>query len=121
MRRRRRPEDQIQRALVQHLKARAARGLYWYAIPNGGWRSAAEAAIMKGTGTRPGVPDLGFVFQGRPYFLEVKADAASTATEHQLKAIADINEAGGFACVGLGLDRCLKILEEWGLLRGTAA
>ena len=121
MRRRQQPEAAVQRAVVAHLKLRAAKGLFWYAIPNGGWRSAAEAAIMKSTGTRAGVPDLGFVFQGRPYFLEVKPDVASLATEHQLKAIADINEAGGFAVIGCGLDRCLKILEEWGLLKGHAA
>ena len=83
-------------------------------------RNKTEAAIMQGTGTGAGCPDLGFVFEGRPYFLEVKADAQSRPSAHQLKAIADINEAGGFACVGAGLDGCLRILEQWGMLQGKA-
>ena|SRR5262245_61878314 len=116
--RRRQPETKVQAAIVRHIRAQ---GLFWYAIPLGGVRSKIEAAIMQSTGTRAGTPDLGFVFQGRAYFLEVKADEQARATEHQLKAIADIKEAGGFACIGYELDRCLKILEEWGLLKGRAA
>jgi hypothetical protein len=116
---RRRPEQQIQKVIVQHLKLRARPGLFWYAIPNGGVRSKVEAAIMKATGTRPGVPDLAFLHEGRAYFLEVKAEDGR-ASEHQLKAIADINDAGGYAVIGCGLDRCLQILERWGLLRGMS-
>ena len=72
--RRRRPEDLAQRAVVAHLKARPAKDLYWFAIPNGGYRSAVEAKILKGTGVRPGTPDLGFVHNGKPFFLELKAE-----------------------------------------------
>jgi hypothetical protein len=116
--RRRRLEDTIQRTIVQHLKLRATPGVFWYAVPNGGVRSKVEAAIMKATGTRPGVPDLAFLHDGQAYFLEVKSEDGRP-TEHQLKAIADINEAGGYAVIGCGLDRCLEILERWGLLRGS--
>jgi hypothetical protein len=116
--RRQQPEAAVQKAIVAHLKARAAKGLFWFAIPNGGARSPVEAAIMKSTGTRAGVPDLGLVFEGRPYFLEVKADEHARATEHQLKAMADITEAGGAAGIGYGLNQCLRILEDWGLLKG---
>jgi|SRR6516164_2470130 hypothetical protein len=111
------PESRLQAAIVAHLKARAVKGLYWFAIPNGGLRSKAEARVMQSTGTRPGVPDLAFVYEGRAYFLEVKTEHGRP-TEHQLKAIADINDAGGYAVIGCGLDRCLQILERWGLLRG---
>jgi hypothetical protein len=114
---RRRPEDTIQRAIVQHLKLRGAPGLFWFSVPNGGVRSKVEAAIMKSTGTRPNIPDLAFLHEGRAYFLEVKSENGRP-TEHQLKAIADINDAGGYACIGNGLDRCLQILERWGLLKG---
>jgi hypothetical protein len=74
----------VQSAIVAHLKARAAKDLYWYAIPNGGLRSKAEARVMAGTGTRAGTPDLGFVYQGQAYFLEVKAEEHSRPTESQL-------------------------------------
>jgi hypothetical protein len=113
MHRRRQTEQSIQRAIVSHLRTHGARGLYWYAIPNGGLRSRREASIMAGTGTKPGTPDLGFVHQGRAYFLEVKSESGRL-TEQQLQ----INNAGGYAAMGQGIDACLQILREWGLLRG---
>lgn len=116
--RRQRPEQQIQRALVQHLAARGARDLYWYAIPNGGWRSRAEASIMQGQGVRAGVPDLAFVHDGKPYFLELKAPAGRP-TEAQLEARDLINAAGGFVAMAYDLDEAIRVLETWGLLRGT--
>jgi hypothetical protein len=119
MPRRRSEEDTIQRSLVQHLKLRAVPGVFWYAVPNGGARSPVEAAIMKSTGTRAGVPDLAFLHEGRAFYLEVKS-ATGRATEHQLQAISDINRAGGYAAIGQGIDACLRILEEWHLLRGTS-
>lgn len=117
-RRRAQPEAAIQKAIVQHLKLRAAPGVFYFSIPNGGWRSPVEAAIMKSTGTRPGVPDLCLVHEGKAYFLELKSETGRVS-EHQLKAIDDINEAGGFACVAYGLDAALQILTMWGLLRGS--
>jgi hypothetical protein len=96
------------------------KGLFWFAIPNGGFRTKIEAAIMKATGTRAGVPDMCFIHEGRVYFLECKADGGRP-TEHQLKAISDINDAGGYAVIGCGLDRCLQVLERWGLLMGRTA
>jgi hypothetical protein len=115
--RRRSEEDTIQRSLVAHLKVRGVPGLFWYAVPNGGVRSKITAAIMKGTGTRPGVPDLAFLHEGRAFFLEIKT-LTGRATEHQLQAISDINRAGGYAAIGQGIDACLNILSQWGLVRG---
>jgi hypothetical protein len=117
MPRRAQPESLLQKALVAHIKARGIKGLFWFAVPNGGFRSKVEAAIMKATGTRPGVPDLAFIHEGRAYFLEVKTESGRP-TEHQLKAISEINDAGGYVVIGNGLDRCLEILERWGLLQG---
>ncbi|MBS0244797.1 MAG: hypothetical protein JSS20_21715, partial [Proteobacteria bacterium] len=36
-------ESQIQRAVVQHLTSRAVARVFWFAVPNGGWRTKAEA------------------------------------------------------------------------------
>ena len=42
-----RPEQQdIQRALAEHLRSRAAPDLVWWSAPNGGYRRQTEAAIM---------------------------------------------------------------------------
>jgi hypothetical protein len=115
--RRQQPETLIQKALVAHLKVRATPGVFWFAIPNGGVRSKVEAAIMKATGTRAGMPDMGFVHEGRPYFLEVKAEERRP-TKHQLKAIDEINAAGGFACIAYGIDAAIRCLEGWGYFAG---
>jgi hypothetical protein len=119
-RRRAQPEQQIQRAIVAHLSARGSKNMFWFSIPNGGHRRPVEAAIMKATGTRPGVPDMAFIHEGRIHFLEIKTEVGRP-TEHQLKAISDINDAGGFAVIGCGLDRCLQILERWGILKGCSS
>jgi hypothetical protein len=71
---RRRPEQDIQRAIVQHYRTRGASGVLMFAVPNGGYRSKIEAAIMKATGTVPGVPDTTWIKDGQVYALERKAD-----------------------------------------------
>jgi len=38
-----RPEQDIQRTVCEHLNARAVPGIFWFAVPNGRWRSPIEA------------------------------------------------------------------------------
>jgi hypothetical protein len=46
----------------------------FFAVPNGGNRSAATGALLKATGTRAGVPDLVVLFSGcHALFIEIKA------------------------------------------------
>ena len=50
-----------------------------FAIPNGGYRSAVEAAIMQGEGVTPGVPDLFFArpamqWRAHGLFIEMKSE-----------------------------------------------
>jgi hypothetical protein len=69
-----RPEQELQRAVVQLLTYAAVPGLIWYAVPNGGWRSKIEAAIFAGLGVKPGVADIALVLPGgRAAFLELKS------------------------------------------------
>lgn len=118
--RRANPEAQIQRAVFQHLRARAAPGVFAFHVPNGGYRKPVEAAIMKGMGVVAGVPDVIAIHEGRVYALELKAEGGRP-TPKQLEAVAAIRNAGGFAVVCEGLDRAIRCLETWGLLRGVAA
>ena len=93
---------------------------FWFAIPNGGGRSAIEGAILKATGVRPGTPDMCFIHDGQPFFLELKAPGGRP-TGHQLDAIAQITAAGGQARITVGVDEALEVLQGWGLLRGKAS
>jgi hypothetical protein len=117
--RRARPEQIIQRAVFDHLRMRAAPGVFAFHPANGGYRKPIEAAIMKGLGVKPGVPDVIAIHQGRVYGLELKAEGGS-ATQKQLEAIAAMEAAGASCCVAEGLDRALACLEAWGILRGRA-
>lgn len=118
-RRQSRPEDTIQRAVFQHLRARGAPGMVVWHTPNGGKRKPIEAAIFKGLGVRAGVADIIAVHQGKIFALELKAEGGR-ATESQLEFIAAIDRAGAFTALVEGLDAALATLEAWGLLRGSA-
>lgn len=120
MAKRNHPEQAIQRAVVQHLERRGASGLFWFAIPNGGWRSKTEAAILKGQGVRAGVPDLCLIHEGKPYFLELKAEGGKASIKQTLAAL-ELESAGARVGMAVGLDNALAVLESWGLLRGRAA
>jgi hypothetical protein len=89
--RQRRPEDSLQRAIVQHYRQRAAPGVFMFAVPNGGYWRPVEAAILKSTGAVAGVPDMIWIKDGQVYGLEFKAEGGRS-TEAQLATIAKMEE-----------------------------
>jgi hypothetical protein len=117
--RRQRPEAEIQRAIFQHLRARAAPGVFAFHPANGGYRKPVEAAIMKGLGVVAGVPDVIAIHEGRCYAVEIKAPGGR-ATAAQLETLAAMEAAGAYCCIAEGLDRALAVLEAWGLLVGRS-
>lgn len=112
-----RPEQQIQRAVFQHLRQRPARGVIAWHTPNGGARSKAEAAIMKGLGVTRGIPDVCAIKDGKFYALELKPEGGRL-TDDQENMLVALREAGAMATHAHGLDQALRVLEGWGLLRG---
>jgi hypothetical protein len=118
--RRQQSEAQIQRAVFQHFRARGAPGVFAFAVPNGGYRTPVEAAILKGMGVVAGVPDVIAIHEGRVYALELKAEGGR-ATPKQQEAIAAMEAAGAFTAIAEGLCRALAVLEAWRLLRGRTS
>jgi hypothetical protein len=110
---RRRPEQEIQKALADHLRARAAAGTYWFHPANGGARTAIEGAILKACGVQAGTPDLILIKDGRTYGLELKADKGRLSPAHE-----EMRAAGAEVAVVVGIDEALAQLERWQLLRG---
>jgi hypothetical protein len=119
-RRRAHPEDAIQRAVLEHLRMRGPRDAFVFAVPNGGARSAIEAAIMKGLGVRAGTPDLIIVHQGKTFGLELKANG-NRPTRIQEEAQTAMRAAGAEVAVAIGLDAAIKQLEAWQLLKGRVS
>jgi len=117
--RRHRPEDALQRAIVEHYRQRAAPGVFMFAVPNGGFRRPVEAAILKATGTVAGIPDTIWIKDGQVYALELKAPGGRL-TPAQEGVLVALREAGATATHAHGLDQALQILERWQLLRGHA-
>jgi hypothetical protein len=110
-------EQQIHRAIIRHLEARAAPNVFWFHIPNGGSRRPVEAKIFRSLGVVPGTPDLCFVKDGRAYFLELKAPGGRLS-EMQENALIALRAADATACHVHSLDQGLRLLEAWGVLVG---
>lgn len=109
-------EDQIHRALVAQLRARAAPGVVYWHTPNDAKRSPGAAKRLQAMGMRKGVHDLCFVHRGHFYSLELKSSQGRPTIE-QMKFSSEINGAGGHAMIVNDLDRAIRALECWGILK----
>jgi hypothetical protein len=118
MTRRRCSEQQIQRALFDHLKWRGRPGVFAFHPANGGWRSAVEAKIFKSLGVVAGVPDIIIIHSGQCFGLELKSENGRL-TDVQRDAHERMREAGALVAVVHGIDAALAQLTEWQLLRGA--
>jgi hypothetical protein len=114
-----RVEQALHKAIVEHLQTRAAANLVWFHPANGGVRSPIEAAIMKGMGVTSGVSDLILLHKSQFFALELKAPG-KMPTSAQREFLFAVEKAGGRAAFCDCLDQALRLLEGWGLLRGTA-
>jgi hypothetical protein len=112
------PEPAIQRAVFDHLRQRGAPGTFAFHPPNGGWRSAIEAAILKGLGIVAGTPDVIVLKGGATYALELKAEGGRLS-ETQRATHAAMIAAGAVVGVAHGIDQAIAWLEGHKLLRGT--
>lgn len=109
----------IHKALVQHLRMRGVKGVFWFHPPNGESRSARTGDKLKRMGVIAGVPDLVLIINGRPYGLEIKSDEGRQSPEQKAVAAAWM-VAGGHYEVVRGIDAGLALLEGWGALKPMA-
>lgn len=69
-----REEQTLQIAVAKFLRYALPEPIVFFHVPNGGARSKVEGAILKAMGTRPGMPDLGFILPtGVVAWCELKA------------------------------------------------
>lgn len=115
-----RREQAIQKTVMEHVERRLVRDVFVTHIPLGGKRNPIEAAIMKGLGTVPGVPDLMAIKAGQSYFLELKSEDGKLTTV-QAECQERLRQAGAVVGTVWGLDEALAWLEKHGILRGTAS
>jgi hypothetical protein len=116
-RRRNRPEQALQRAIVQHLETRPAPGIFWCHYPAGGARRPIEAKIFRGLGLKAGVPDLLLCRAGKLIAIELKSPTGRLS-KHQRATIAELTAAGCLVRVIDNIDGAVAWLEKLGFLRG---
>jgi hypothetical protein len=114
-----RPEQELQQAVVQNLRLILPDTVVWLHVPNGGWRSATEAAIMVGLGVCPGAPDLLFMWRDirthlRVAWIELKA-GNRPATSTQLGFHARVRAIGHHVGIARSIDEVLTLLRDFGV------
>ena len=117
--RRRQPEAQLQRSVLEHLRWRGQPNIFFMHYPSGGYRSPVEAMVLKGLGVQPGVPDLLIVRDGRLFGLELKTERRELS-DIQHNTIEAMRTAGAVCGIAHGLDEAIAWLEQHALLRGRA-
>jgi hypothetical protein len=108
----RRPEEQLQRSVVDLLRLYEARGsLTFTHCPNGGYRTPAEAGMFRSLGVRAGIPDLlVWLPSGGHFQIELKAGSGKLSPA-QLAWHATITSLGHRVYVCRSVDdveRCLR-------------
>jgi VRR-NUC domain len=96
-------EQDLQRALADHLCAREQPSVYWFHPANGGARMAIEGAILKARGLRAGTPDLILVSDGKTFAPELKA-ASGRLSAAQHEAHNQLRQAGAEVTIAVGID-----------------
>lgn len=123
-RRQRRSEQQLHRAVIEHLRWRAAPDVWFAHYPGGGYRRPIEAAILKSLGTREGVPDLLIVAPEvesgkragcKLYCIELKSSTGKLSPS-QRACHAELRRAGATVETVSDIDHALELLTAWGIL-----
>lgn len=113
-------ENQIQRAVFQHLAQRAAPNVFAFHPKNGGvHQKGRRRGINAGLGVIPGVPDVIIIKDGRVAALELKADKGKLS-DNQVTTQLRMIQCGCAVHVSHGLDEALEWLERKGFLKGVA-
>lgn len=112
----RRPEQEIQRQVFAHIRARAYPGAFAFHVPNGVNSSVRTGLAFKAAGLVAGVPDICVIHRATPHFLELKA--GRNKPTHQQKHVMDMLQlAGARVAVAYSLDEALYTLECWGIIK----
>ena len=81
---RQRPEQALQRQVMQWLDFCLPPDAFAFAVPNAARRGLVDGAWMKATGMRAGVPDLVIIHRGKAVFVELKAGRGKLTVAQEL-------------------------------------
>ncbi|HEX4302870.1 MAG TPA: hypothetical protein VHZ78_08750 [Rhizomicrobium sp.] len=121
-RNRRRTEQDFQIALVRLLDMILTPATRFFHVPNGGYRTRAEAGILKAMGIKPGMHDVVFLHRLQfgdaivcaAYGLELKTNDCDL-DDNQIQAHADLATIGMPSAVARNIDEAIAHIRSWGI------
>lgn len=113
-------EDQVHKALVDHLRDRGNPDAVWFHVPNQGKFPVQYRRKLAAMGLLPGTSDLICLHNGEAFALELKRTSKGKTSENQNLFLSRWREAGGHGVVAQGLDEAIAVCEAWGWLKGRA-
>lgn len=105
-------ETDIQRELWKLIEAYRMPGVIIYHVPNGEKRDIRTAVRLKEIGVVPGVPDLPYIVNGTPGFLELKREDGTVSID-QSKFMFDAS------CQGVRVDIAWSVIEGAQILQAV--
>ena len=110
-------EHALQKLVISMLKACARPDVFWFAVPNAGWRPGAIGARMKAEGLAAGVADLCIMLAGgKTCWLEMKTKTGRQTPEQKTFELV-CQQLGHPYALARSLDEATDVLNEWGVLK----
>lgn len=111
-------EGPVHRSILQLLDLSLPGDAIYHHSPNeldmAGAEAAKQIAKARKLGTKAGWPDIEIIWQGRAYFLEIKAEKGRQA-EAQRDMAAALIRAGACYEIARSVDDAMAALEKWGV------
>jgi hypothetical protein len=115
-----RPEDKIQKTIVAYIEA-VVPDVFVFAIPNAARRTRGGRAGNAVPGLRAGMPDLCFLHEGRPYFVEVKVPGGKGLSRAQVDCRRDLNDLAIEVTIATSIEDIRWALARWLITTREAA
>ena len=120
-------EDALHKSVANYLTLALPKDAIFHHSPNQGTgrRNVAYRVKLKQMGCRFGWPDIEIIYQGRGYFIELKAPGyrmqgkrvgKGYPTKDQKDCHADLRKAGAMVAVCWSLDEVKDCLWGWGII-----
>ena len=106
-----RPEQALQQAVARYLDVALPDDAWWTAIPAGGG-GRLRGAILKGMGYKAGTPDILIVWQGRAYWIELKAPKGAVS-KAQVATFERLRYAGATVDVCRSVHEVADMIEAY--------
>jgi VRR-NUC domain-containing protein len=107
------PEQILQRQVFEFLTVALSPPAWFTSIPAGGG-GRVRGAILKATGYKPGSPDILIVYNGRAYFLELKAPKTGRVSPAQWETHHLLTAAGCPVATCRSLDEVMALFGPKG-------